>query len=65
MVRSIYREGYAYKKCGVFLSKIMPQEVLQADLFGDFLLEREYKKARLMCVVDLLNQLWGSNILFF
>jgi DNA polymerase V len=65
MVRSIYREGYAYKKCGVFLSKIMPQEVLQADLFGDFSLEREYKKARLMCVVDLLNQLWGSNTLFF
>ena len=65
MVRSIYRDGYAYKKCGVFLSKIVPQEVLQADLFGDFSLEREYKKARLMCVVDLLNHLWGDNTLFF
>ena len=65
MVRGIYREGYAYKKCGVFLSKIAPQEVMQADLFGDFSLEREYKKARLMCVVDLLNQWWGSNTIFF
>src|SRR5260370_5068288 len=65
MVRSIYRDGYAYKKCGVFLSRIVPQEVLQADLFGDFSFDREHKKARLMCVVDLLNHLWGDNTLFF
>ncbi len=65
ILRSTYREVYAYKKCGVFLSKIVPQEVLQADLFGDYSLEREYTKARLMCVVDLLNEWWGSNTLFF
>ncbi len=65
MLRSIYRKGYAYKKCGVFLSKIVPEDVLQADLFGEYSLEREYKKARLMCVVDLLNEWWGSNTLFF
>ena len=65
MLRHIYREGYAYKKCGVFLSKIVSQDVLQADLFGEYSLEREYKKARLMCVVDLINEWWGSNTLFF
>jgi DNA polymerase V len=65
MLRHIYREGYAYKKCGVFLSRIVPQDVLQADLFGEYSLEREYKKARLMCVVDLINEWWGSNALFF
>jgi DNA polymerase V len=65
MLRSIYREGYAYKKAGVFLSKIVPQEVLQADLFGDYSFEREYKKARLMAVVDQLNHWWGNNTLFF
>jgi DNA polymerase V len=65
MLRSIYREGYGFKKAGVFLSKIVPQEVLQADLFGDYSIEREYTKARLMCVVDLLNEWWGSNTLFF
>jgi len=65
MIHSIYRKGYAYKKAGVFISKIVPQEVLQADLFGDYSIEREYKKARLMCVVDLLNEWWGSNTIFF
>ena len=65
MAHSIYREGYAYSKCGVFLSKIVPQEVLQADLFGEYSTEREYTKARLMCVVDLLNQWWGNNTIFF
>ena len=62
MVRSLYREGYARKKAGVLLAKIVPQEVLQADLFGDYTLEREYKKARLMAVVDFINQWWGQRL---
>jgi DNA polymerase V len=65
MLRNIYREGYAYKKCGVFLTRIVSRDILQADLFGEYSLEREYTKARLMCVVDLLNEWWGSNALFF
>jgi DNA polymerase V len=56
LVRTIYREGYFFSKAGVFISKIVSQEVLQADLFGEYSIERENKKARLMCVVDLLNQ---------
>jgi hypothetical protein len=32
---------------------------------GDYSIEPEYKKARLMCVVDLLNEWRGSNTLFF
>jgi DNA polymerase V len=65
MLKHIYRKGYAYKKCGVFLSKIVSQNVLQTDLFGEYSLERAYKQARLMCVVDLINEWWGSNTLFF
>ena len=65
LVRTIYREGYFFSKAGVFISKIVPQEVLQADLFGEYSIEREYKKARLMCVVDLLNEWWGNNTIFF
>jgi DNA polymerase V len=65
MLHSIYREGYFFRKAGVFISKIVSQEVLQADLFGEYSREREYNKARLMCVVDLINQRWGSNTIFF
>jgi hypothetical protein len=49
----------------VFLSRIVSQDVLQADFFSEYSLEREYKKARLMYVVDLLNEWWGSNTLYF
>ena len=65
MLRGVYREGYAFKKAGVLLAKIVPQEVVQEDLFGDYTLEREYKKARLMAMVDLINQWWGKNTIFF
>jgi len=65
MLRSMYREGYAFKKAGVLLGKIVPQEVMQEDLFGDYTLEREYKKARLMVMVDFINQWWGQNTIFF
>ena len=65
MAHIIYREGYAYSKAGVYLSRIASQEVLQTDLFGDYSLEREYKKALIMCVVDFINEWWGSNTIFF
>ncbi|HLQ28189.1 MAG TPA: Y-family DNA polymerase [Ktedonobacteraceae bacterium] len=65
MVRSLYQPGFSYKKAGVFLSKIVSQEVLQADLFGDYSLERQYTKARLMAMVDFINQWWGHNTIFF
>lgn len=39
-------------------------KVQQADLFDEYSLEREYIKSRLMKVLDLLNEWWGSNTLF-
>jgi DNA polymerase V len=65
IVRSIYKPGMRYKKAGVFLSKIVSQEVLQVDLFGEYTLEREYTKTRLMAMVDFINQWWGQNTIFF
>jgi DNA polymerase V len=65
ILRSIYREGYIYKKAGVFLSRIIQQEVLQSDLFGDFSFELHHKKARLMKAVDFINRVWGQNTIFF
>ncbi len=65
LVRSIYKDGYTYKKAGVFLSRIMPEDVMQPDLFGALSFEDEYRKARLMCAVDVINRLWGSNTIFF
>jgi DNA polymerase V len=65
MARSLYREGYAYSKAGVYLSRIAPQKVWQSDLFEERPLESEYKKALIMRVVDFINEWWGSNTIFF
>jgi len=65
LVRRIYKPGYKYKKAGVYLSKITPQEHVQYDLFGDFSFDQYQKKARLMLAVDLINSLWGNDTIFF
>jgi DNA polymerase V len=64
-LHSIYQPGYSFKKAGVYFSKIISQESIQFDLFGDFTVEGHVKKTKLMCVVDLLNRLLGRDTLFF
>jgi DNA polymerase V len=65
LLRSIYKQGYQYKKAGVYLTRIMPQEHIQFDLFGDFSLWQYDKRRRLMEAVDRINMLWGHDTLFF
>ena len=64
-VRAMYRLGYAYRKAGVYLSKIVPDESLQPDLFGGFSLPLHYKQMRLMSIVDVINKVYGRDTLFF
>jgi len=64
-LKQIYQEGYSYYKAGVSLTKITPQSALQIDLFGEFALTQQYKKARLMLVVDAINRIYGHDTLFF
>ncbi|HLX39776.1 MAG TPA: DUF4113 domain-containing protein [Ktedonobacteraceae bacterium] len=64
-LKAIYREGYRYKKAGVSLTKIVPEEHIQPDLFGEFSLHDHYKQARLMCILDALNTIYGRDTLFF
>jgi DNA polymerase V len=64
-LHAIYREGYRYKKAGVYLTKIVPGEGVQPDLFGDFSLHEHYQQARLMAIVDALNRIYGRDTLFF
>ncbi len=65
LLRGIYQQGYKYKKAGVLLTRIRPQERIQGDLFGEFNLEQYEKQARLMQAVDVINTVWGKDTLFF
>jgi DNA polymerase V len=64
-LKAIYREGYWYKKAGVYLTKIVPEEHVQPDLFGEFSLREHYQQARLMFIMDALNRVYGRDTLFF
>jgi DNA polymerase V len=64
-LKAMYRDGYSYKKAGVYLTKIVPQETVQPDLFAEFSLYDYYKQARLMSIVDAINKIYGRDTLFF
>jgi DNA polymerase V len=64
-LNAIYKDGYKYKKAGVYLTKITPHEYVQPDLFGEVSLLEHYKQARLMFIVDAINDIYGRDTLFF
>jgi DNA polymerase V len=64
-LKAMYRDGYRYKKAGVYLTRIVPQEAVQPDLFAEFSLYDYYKQARLMSIVDAINKIYGRDTLFF
>ena len=65
LVRQIYREGYRYKKAGVYLSALHPEEVIQPDLFGTFSWAGEAQQAYLMAIIDHINDRFGQDTVFW
>jgi DNA polymerase V len=57
-LKSIYTEGYRYKKGGVIVSEIVPERPLQANLFDTK--DRE-KFNKVMTVMDNLNASYGKQ----
>lgn len=59
----IYRQGYSYKKAGVMLCEILPEEDAQPDLFSG--LHDTDRTRRLMQAVDRVNREMGRHTLSF
>ncbi|SKA14692.1 Y-family DNA polymerase [Novilysobacter spongiicola] len=57
LVRSMYRQGYAYKKAGVGLLDLSHGDVHQADLFSGM----DPRSAKLMAVMDQANRRFGRG----
>ncbi|WP_242928353.1 Y-family DNA polymerase [Pontibacter vulgaris] len=55
---ALYREGYRYKKSGVIVSELRPQNQVQASLLDT--IDRD-KHQRLMQALDKLNSSWGRD----
>jgi DNA polymerase V len=61
-IRTIYREGYRYKKAGVILTGLVSASQIQADLFDD---QDRGKSKRLMSALDAINHRWGADTLYY
>lgn len=60
VLKSVYRQGYQYKKAGVIVMGISPDSPIQQDLF-DTNAEQIQKMKRLDEVVDRINRMNGSE----
>jgi len=60
-LRRIYKPGYRYKKVGVCLSGIFPQQYIQGNLFEPTL---EKQHTDLMKTIDFLNSKYGKSTVF-
>ena len=57
-LRAIYRKGYAYKKAGVIVSEVVPQEQVQLSLFDGI---NRTKRNQLMHTLDRINARIGKD----
>jgi DNA polymerase V len=64
-LKLIYIEGYKYKKAGVYITKIIPEEFIQPDLFGEYSIIEHHRQSRLMLIIDTLNRIYGRDTIFF
>lgn len=60
-LKKIYKKGYLYKKVGVIVSEICPENQVNYTLFSD---EKKRKKEKtLMFILDNMNKKYGRDIL--
>jgi len=59
-MKKIFKDGYRYKKAGVMLNELIPDDQVQMNLFGHANTER---KKKLLKVIDQVNATTGSGTL--
>ncbi len=63
IVKRLYKPGYVYQKAGVLLNDLIPDEGRQRDLFFDALNGNDTQSAKVMAVLDAINQRYGRQTL--
>lgn len=63
LLGKIYRSGYRYKKAGVMLADIVPENEIQLDIFNGY--SYPENKKRLMKAMDSINSSWGRDTVKF
>ncbi|MCB0448000.1 MAG: DUF4113 domain-containing protein, partial [Gelidibacter sp.] len=60
-LKAIYQKGYHYKKAGVIVMGLTPEEQKQMTLFSS----ENHKHVPIMTIVDRLNRAYGNNKIKF
>ncbi len=63
LLKSIYKEGYQYKKVGVMISDIQKEEEAELDFFKTAYIDDKHKN--IMDVFDKINRINGRNTIFY
>jgi DNA polymerase V len=63
IVKRLYKPGYVYQKAGVLLNDLVPDESRQRDLFFDASEPKYTQSAKVMAVLDAINQRYGRQTL--
>lgn len=58
LLENIYRDGYEYKKAGVFLNDLVKKDFIQTDFFQSY---DSVKDDHLMSVIDDINRFHGKG----
>ena len=61
-VEKIFRDGYRYKKAGVMLDELIPDDQVQATLFDR---TNDKKNKTIMTTLDMVNDKLGSGTLTY
>lgn len=64
-LKSIFKQGYVYKKAGVLLGGLVPEKCYQQDLFQRPDPEKEAKQKALMQLLDRVNDTYGPSSLHY
>ncbi len=62
-LKKIYRKGYRFKKAGVMLSGIVPEDRYQLNLFTESYFKS--RNRRLTTIIDQVNEKWGNDTLHY
>lgn len=63
LLDKIYKQGYSYKKAGVMIGEICPEDNVQLNLFSSN--KNLKKQIELMKAVDRINNVWGRETVRF
>lgn len=63
-LQSIYKPGYRYKKIGVVLGDIQPEQSMQLSTVSTISLDEVEKQTKVITTIDTINAKFGRKVLF-